>query len=68
MTDTESGVSGMELGLGSHPGTSDLLDWTVTSYGNELKTYIDLAGIEDGQLVFASLQVHKYMLSTQHLV
>ena len=57
VVDPESGVSGIELGLGSRPGSSDLLEWTTANYGDELETYIDLAGITDGQLVFASLQV-----------
>ena len=55
--DLESGVTGMEIGLGSRPGSSDLLEWTVTSYGTGLETYINRSGIRDGQLVFASVQV-----------
>ena len=57
VVDTESGVSGMELGLGSSPGSSDLMDWTGVDYGDGIGTFIELAGISDGQLVFASLQV-----------
>ena len=60
VVDTESGVGGMEMGLGSYPGSSDLLEWTTTSYGDGIETYIELAGINDGELVFASLQVLLY--------
>ena len=47
----------MEIALGSRPGSSDLLEWTQISYGNGIETYINEAGIRDGQLVFASIQV-----------
>ena len=50
----------MEMGLGSYPGSSNLLEWTTTSYGDGIETYIELAGINDGELVFASLQVLLY--------
>lgn len=56
--DIESGISGMEIALGSQPGSSDLLEWTAASYGNGIGTYINQAGIRDGQLVFASIQVY----------
>ena len=58
VVDTESGVSDIEVGLGSRPGTSDLLEWTAASYGAGLEGLINLAGISDGQLVFASIQVY----------
>ena len=55
--DAESGVAETAIALGSRPGSSDLLEWTPASYGNGMETYIQQAGIEDGQLVFASVQV-----------
>lgn len=58
VVDTDSGVSGIEIGLGSRPGSSDLLEWTAASYGAGLEGFINLAGISDGQLVFASIQVY----------
>lgn len=57
VVDTESGISGMELGLGSSPGSSDLMEWTGVDIGDGIGTFFELAGISDGQLVFASLQV-----------
>ena len=55
-------MTGIELGLGSRPGSSDLLAWTDTSYGNGIETYINQSGIRDGQLVFASVQVSVNLL------
>lgn len=58
VVDIESGVTGIKVGLGSRPGTSDLLEWTAASYGADLKGFIDLAAISDGQLAFASILVY----------
>ena len=60
--DEESGVREMKLALGSRPGSSDLLGWRPTDYGNGLETHIEEAGIRDGQLLFASVQVYALLL------
>ena len=57
ISDGESGVREMKITLGSRPGSSNLLEWTDASYGDGMETYIDQAGIEDGQVLFATVQV-----------
>lgn len=53
----ESEVASVELGLGSRPGSSDLLQWTGAGTGGVLGRSLNGSGLQDGQLVFLSLAV-----------
>ena len=57
--DEESGIENMEWGLGSRPGSSDVMAWQEADF--ERGTMVDIAtshlGLYPGQLVFATLKV-----------
>ena len=57
----ESEVASVELGLGSRPGSSDLLQWTGAGTGGVLGRSLNGSGLQDGQLVFLSLAVSLYL-------
>ena len=59
----ESEVTSVELGLGSRPGSSDLLQWTGVGTGEVLGSSLNGSGLQDGQLVFLSLAVSVYLYS-----
>ena len=53
MEECESDIVIVEWGLGSRPGSSDLLEWTEAGSG----VTVEGGGLMDGQLVFLSLRV-----------
>ena len=61
VTDEESGIAGMEWGLGTRLGSSDIAGWNRVDL--DLNTGIQLdttsLGLYDGQIVFASLKVSR---------
>ena len=53
----ESEISTLEWGLGSRPGSSDLMEWTQVLEGETSGGYSRDLGVGDGQLVFLSVKV-----------
>ena len=52
----ESNVARVEWGLGSRPGSSDLLEWSVART-EEISGTTSVVESQDGQLVFLSVKV-----------
>ena len=57
-SDVESGIAGMEWGLGTRPGSSDVVEW------NGVDVTLDVTGVsvdktqfDDGQVLFLTLKV-----------
>ena len=57
--DVESDIISLEWGLGSQPGSSDIIGWTGTRLEYNTRITLNTTGLElyEGQLVFASLKV-----------
>ena len=57
--DDESEVTGLEWGLGTRPGSSDIVGWSEMSLQLDSEMRIDGSGLDlyDGEIVFASLKV-----------
>ena len=62
----ESEVTSVEWGLGSRPGSSDLLPWTGVGTGEALGSIVNGSGLQDGQLVFVSLTVSQARIGSQN--
>ncbi len=54
--DDESGVTSVEWTIGSRPGSSDLIGWTLVDVG-ATETIVDGTQFNDGQTIFLSLKV-----------
>ena len=59
IVDEESGISGVEWGLGTRPGSSDIAGWTSLSLDLNTGVEIDTTQLDlyEGQIIFASLKV-----------
>lgn len=53
----ESEIVSMEWGIGSSPGSSDLVEWTTVSLDSISGTELTGFSYQDGQLIFLSLRV-----------
>ena len=56
--DIESGIAGMEWGLGSRPGSSDVVEWIGADITLDVTgVNIDKTQFDDGQVLFLTLKV-----------
>ena len=64
MQDRQSGISDLEWGLGTRPGSSDVSGWNRFTWNEGTGLRLSTQGLPlyGGQLVFASIKVSKQVL------
>lgn len=60
VTDDESDILSLEWGLGTRPGSSDVIGWSETGLDQNTGVQPDVVQLDlfDGQIIFASLKVN----------